>query len=119
MGLFVPLGAFDLFCRIGIRCWQICDWRMRFVFVGFERRWIEGNLAGRETTFHLGHFGRADAEFARDGGRFVGREPREVFLHAPQVEEQLALSFGGGDLHQAPVAQHVLVDLGADPVHGE
>ena len=36
-----------------------------------------------------------------------------------QVEEQLALRLGGGDLHQPPVAQHVLVDLGADPVHGE
>src|SRR5690606_10901559 len=24
-----------------------------------------------------------------------------------------------GDLHQTPVAQHVFVDLGADPVHGE
>ena len=36
-----------------------------------------------------------------------------------QIEEQLALRLGRGDLHEPPVAQHVLVDLGADPVHGE
>jgi len=45
-------------------------------------------------------------------------QPRLRFVLA-QVEEQLALRLGGGDLHQPPVAQHVFVDLGADPVHGE
>src|SRR5699024_6308102 len=36
-----------------------------------------------------------------------------------QVEEQLALRLGGRNLDNAPVAQDVFVDLGADPVHGE
>ena len=45
-------------------------------------------------------------------------QPRLLLVLA-QVEEQLALRLGRGDLHQPPVAQHVLVDLGADPVHGE
>ena len=47
------------------------------------------------------------------------RQPAQILLEPAQVEEQLALRLGGGDLHQPPVAQHVLVDLGADPVHGE
>ena len=45
------------------------------------------------------------------------RQPREVFLHLAQIEEQLALRLGGGHFDQAPVAQHVLVNLGADPMH--
>jgi hypothetical protein len=36
----------------------------------------------------------------------------EPLLHGAQVEEQLALGLGRGDLDHAPVLQDVLVDLG-------
>jgi hypothetical protein len=36
----------------------------------------------------------------------------QALLHRAQVEEQLALGLGGGDLDHAPVLQDVLVDLG-------
>ena len=49
----------------------------------------------------------------------VGRERGAGRLHAAQVEEELALRLGGGDLHHPPVAQDVLVDLGLDPVDRE
>ena len=39
-------------------------------------------------------------------------------LHRAQVEEELALRLGRGDLDHAPVLEDVLVDLGLDPVHG-
>jgi hypothetical protein len=42
-----------------------------------------------------------------------------ALLHAAQIEEQLALRLGGRNLHDAPIAQDVLVDLGPDPVHSE
>jgi hypothetical protein len=40
----------------------------------------------------------------------------EALLHRAQVEEQLALGLGRGDLDHAPVLQDVLMDLGLDPV---
>ena len=42
----------------------------------------------------------------------------DLALHAPQVEEQLLLRRGGAHLHEAPRAQDVLLDRGADPPHG-
>ena len=58
-------------------------------------------------------------QFARDAFDLVGRHRAESLLHAAQVEEELALSLGRGDLHQAPVLQDVLVDFGLDPVQRE
>jgi hypothetical protein len=47
----------------------------------------------------------------------VGVIASRPFLVAAQVEEQLALGLGRGDLDQAPVLQDVFVHLGLDPVH--
>ena len=47
------------------------------------------------------------------------RQPGETALRLAQVEEQLALRFGRGDLDDAPVAQDEFVNFGANPVHGE
>jgi hypothetical protein len=49
----------------------------------------------------------------------VGVRRRRRGLHAAQVEEELPLRLGGGDLHHPPVAQDVFVDLGLDPVDRE
>jgi hypothetical protein len=46
----------------------------------------------------------------------VGRVGLQALLHRAQVEEELALGLGGGDLDHAPVPEDVLVDLGLDPV---
>src|SRR3546814_10362032 len=50
---------------------------------------------------------------------FRGVQPAQALLALAQVEEQLALRLGGGDLDDAPVLEDVLVHLGADPVHRE
>jgi hypothetical protein len=50
-------------------------------------------------------------------GVTVGRFALHALLHRAQVEEQLALGLGRGDLDHAPVLQDVFVDLGLDPVH--
>ena len=47
------------------------------------------------------------------------RQRGRARLHAAQVEEELALRLGRRDLDQPPVAQDVLVHLGADPVQRE
>ena len=60
-----------------------------------------------------------DAQIARHRGGLRLGQPRQILLHLAQIEEQLALRLGGGDLHQAPVAQHILMNLGADPMHRE
>ena len=50
---------------------------------------------------------------------FLVVHPAQTLLRLAQVEEQLALRLGRGDLDDAPVAQDELVHLGADPVHRE
>src|SRR3546814_14468147 len=50
---------------------------------------------------------------------FRGVQPAQALLALAQVEEQLALRLGGGDLDDAPVLEDELVHLGADPVHRE
>ena len=37
-------------------------------------------------------------------------------LHGAQVEKELALRLGGGELDDAPVLEDVFVDFGLDPV---
>ena len=80
---------------------------------------IEACIVGGETAFHLTHHGRFDVQIARDGIHFIVVQPGKTLLGATQVEEQLALSLGGRDLHDAPVTQHELVNLGLDPMHGK
>ena len=72
-----------------------------------------------QTRLHLHDLFRLDAQVPRDRLRFGHRQRRRARLHAAQVEEQLALRLGRRDLHQPPVAQDVLVHLGADPVQRE
>src|SRR3546814_6792973 len=50
---------------------------------------------------------------------FRGVQPAQALLALAQIEEQLALRLGGGDLDDAPVLEDVLVHLGADPMHRE
>ena len=45
------------------------------------------------------------------------RHPTQSLSRAPQIEEQLALRLGGGDLGDPPVAQNELVNLRPDPVN--
>ncbi len=73
---------------------------------------VEGHVASRQALLHLRDFGGGHAQVPGHGLRFLGREPGQVLLHPAQVEEQLALRLGRGDLHEAPVPQHVLMDLG-------
>ncbi len=68
-------------------------------------------------VFHLGDFLALDVELLREAVDFLGRHRLHALLVAAQVEEQLALRLRGRDLHHAPVAQDVLVDLGLDPVN--
>ena len=76
-------------------------------------------IVAAETRFHLDHFLGLDAQVAGDRLRFGHRKGGRARLHAAQVEEQLALRLGRGDLDQPPVAQDVLVHLGANPVQRE
>src|SRR5690606_41079390 len=46
-------------------------------------------------------------------------QPAQGLLGAAQVEEELALSLGRGNLDDAPVAQDELVHLRLDPMDGE
>src|SRR5690606_16867062 len=62
---------------------------------------------------------RLDAQVPGDRLDLLAVQPAQALLGAAQIEEQLALGLGGGDLHDAPVAQDEFVDLGADPVHRE
>ena len=80
---------------------------------------LERDILAGEPRFHLGDFLGLDLQLGGDAPDVALRERREAALHRAQVEEQLALRLGGGDLHQPPVAQDVLVDLGLDPVDGE
>jgi len=115
----LPLLRLDAFRGVRGRCRQVRGRTVRGVLLIAIRGRIERHVAGRQPLLHLGHFGRGDAEVAGDGGGLLVRQPGQVFLHAAQVEEQLALRLGRCHLDQAPVAQHVFVDLGAHPVHGK
>src|SRR5690606_3929003 len=72
-----------------------------------------------QALLHLRDLARRDAEVGRDGLRLALAEPAEVLLGLAQIEEQLALRLRRRDADQAPVAQHELVDLGADPMDRE
>ncbi|MNO90272.1 hypothetical protein D3C76_817790 [compost metagenome] len=80
---------------------------------------VEGHVVAAQAAFHFQHFARLDTEAFSDAVHFVIAQPGETLLLAAQVEEQLALRLGGGDLDDAPVAQDELVDFRLDPVHGK
>src|SRR5690606_9469303 len=43
----------------------------------------------------------------------------QALFGSAQIEKQLALSFGGSDFDNTPVAQNEFVDFSLDPVHGK
>src|SRR2546422_7460648 len=49
----------------------------------------------------------------------IRRPPRSTLFPYTTLFRSLSLGLGRGDLHHAPVAQDVLVDLGLDPVDRE
>lgn len=73
----------------------------------------------REARFHLDDFFRFDAQLMCNVRNLRRRQRLAARLHAAQIEEQLALRFSRRHLDHAPVFQHVLVDLGLDPVNRE
>ena len=107
------------FGGIGRGVFQVVRGRGGGVVLVVVRVAVEGHIPGGETAFHARHFGGLDAEFRGDSVGLFLVQPVEFLLAAAQVEEQLALRFGGGDLHDAPVAKNELVHLGFDPMHGE
>jgi hypothetical protein len=86
------------------------------IVVGVRRR-VERHVLAGQPAFHLAHFMGLDAEGVGHRVDFIIVQPGQALLLAAQIEEQLALRLGGGDLDDAPVAQDELVDLGLDPVH--
>ncbi len=72
-----------------------------------------------KTRFHLGYFLGFDTEGLGYRPYLRRRQRVEGRFHASQVEKQLSLRLGCGDLHQAPVPQDEFVNLGADPVNGK
>src|SRR3546814_1054651 len=64
-------------------------------------------------------FALGDVEVGGHRAYFRGVQPAQALLALAQIEEQLALRLGGGDLDDAPVLEDVLVHLGADPMHRE
>jgi hypothetical protein len=72
-----------------------------------------------QTGFHLDHFFRLHAQRLRYLPHFGRVQRVAAALEAAQVEEELALRLGRGDLDQTPVAQDVFVDFRLDPVDGE
>jgi hypothetical protein len=89
------------------------------VVVTAVRRRIKGDVAARQAAFHALYLADVDAEVVGNGPRLVRRQPGQAFLGAAQVEEQLALRLGRGDLDDTPVAQDELVDFRLYPVHRE
>ena len=69
--------------------------------------------------FHLLHGLGIDVEVLGHGVHFALIHPAQTLTRLAQIEKQFALRLGGGDLDDAPVAQHVVVHLGLDPVHRE
>ena len=90
---------------------------MRLVVV--VRLAVQGHVRLSQPRLHVAHLAGRHAQVLGHRVDLLVVHPAEPLLGLAQVEEQLALRLGGGHLDDAPVAQHVLVDLGADPVHRE
>jgi hypothetical protein len=108
------LGPLENLRRLVLGVGEVAD-RRDHVGVVVRLR-VERNVAAREPALHFDHVLGLDAQIPGDRIGLGGGQRARVRLHAAQVEEELALGLRGGDLHQPPVAQHVLVDLGPDPV---
>ena len=88
--------------------------RLFVALVGFE-----GDVAAGQAHLHLGDFLRLHVQLGGEAADLLAGERGRALLHRAQIEEQFSLRLGGGDFHQPPVAQDVLVDLGLDPVDRE
>ncbi len=110
-GLFQHLRRFVFL----IRC-QVGDRRVAVFVVdtGFQ-----GDFMAAETAFHFHHIAFADVQLPGNLFYFLWFERFQTLFQAAQVEKQLALCLGGGDLHQTPVAQDVFVHFGTDPMQRE
>ncbi len=116
--LFAPIVGLQRIRRIASGSGQVQRGRIAGLVIGLRRR-IEAHVLAGQTLFHLAHIPGGDPEVPGDQFPLGAREPAQVALRAAQVEEELPLGLGRGHLHQPPVAQHVLMDLGANPVHRE
>ena len=115
----VPLFALHGDGRIRFGRGQIGGRRVRaFLFVRI-RHWIERQIARAQALLHVGHFARRNTQFVGDRLSFARGQPAQVLLGLAQIEEQLALRFRGGDLHQSPVAKDIFVNLRANPMDRE
>jgi hypothetical protein len=117
--VLIPLLAFYGDRRVRFRMRQIRRGRVRGLFLIRVRRRIERQITRAQTLLHVRHFGRGHTEIFGDCTSLTFREPAQVFLEPAQVEEQLALRFRRRDFHETPIAQHILVNLGANPMHRE
>ena len=111
------LGALEDLHRLVLGVGEVGDRRHGVAVV--VRLRVERDVAAGEARLHLDDFLGLDAEVLRDRPRLLVDERGRARLHPAQVEEELALRLGRGDLDQPPVAQDVLVDLGPDPVQRE
>src|SRR5579871_1184386 len=118
-GAAVPLLALGLLSRVCIGRRQIGRRAVALVLIAVAARVVEGQIARREPALHLRDLRGADPEVLGDRARLVSAQPGEVLLQPTQIEEQLALRLSRSNLDQPPVAQHVLVYLRANPVHGK
>ena len=129
-GHHVALAGFDHGGGLVARVAQVGDGAERMLAV-IRGRGVEQHVAAGHAGFHLDDFLALDVEVPGDDVDFLLGQGvamgegvvhvgagLEALLLAAQVEEQLALRLGRGDLDHAPVLEDVLVDLGLDPVHG-
>ena len=80
---------------------------------------VVGGVAGAEALLHFQHRVGAHAEISCDGIDLLTAQPSQPLFGAAEIEEQLPLRLGGRHLHDPPVAQDVLVNLGPNPVDRE
>ena len=116
-----PILALQRFRRIGLIVPQVSRGCIGFRFViaiGVGKR-IERNITTAQPRLHLQHVIGTDAQLPGDGVYFLAVQPAQSFFGAAQLEKQLALGLGGGDLDDPPVTQNEFVNLGANPVHRE
>ena len=114
-----PVVVFGLGRRLESQILEVAGRRRPIVFGIVLDEWIVRCVMCAQPLLHLDDDPRLDAEVRRDVLDLGSRHPAEPLSRAAQVEEQLALRLGGGDLDDSPVAQDELVDLGSYPVDRE
>ena len=95
---------------------EIGDRGKHFVIIAIA---LQRQVVPRQARLHFAHFFRLDAQAVSNVSDLPRAECLAVRLHATQVEKQLALRLGRGQLDHPPVLQDVLVNLRLDPVDGE